>query len=259
MERVFQRPPLALKVFLTALAVIDDLGAIVIIALFYTANLSLVSLALAALCLAFLAAMNLAGVARTSAYVLVGVILWICVLKSGVHATLAGVALGLAIPLRAEDEEGHSPLRHLEHKLHPWVAYVILPVFAFANAGLPLSGISLANLYQGVPLGIAAGLFLGKQLGVFGLSMLVIRLGIAHMPEGANRLSLYGVSLLAGIGFTMSLFIGSLAFAGYKEDYAYAVRLGVLAGSLASGLLGYLVLRVATTRAAASRDNVQRG
>jgi NhaA family Na+:H+ antiporter len=245
------RVPLALKVFLTALAVIDDLGAILIIAIFYTENLSFLSLALAAAGLAVLAAMNLAGVVRTSAYVLVGVILWVCVLKSGVHATLAGVALGLAIPLQAEDEEGHSPLRHLEHKLHPWVAYAILPVFAFANAGLPLRGLSLANLYQGVPLGIAAGLFVGKQLGVFGLSLLVTRLGIARMPEGANLLGLYGVSLLAGIGFTMSLFIGSLAFAGYKEDYTYALKLGVLAGSLASGLVGYLILRIATARAPA--------
>jgi NhaA family Na+:H+ antiporter len=239
------RVPLALKVFLTAVAVIDDLGAIVIIAVFYTYELSLLSLALAGVALVVLVAMNLAGVARASAYVLVGVVLWVCVLKSGVHATLAGVALGLAIPLGTADEDGHSLLRHMEHKLHPWVAFVILPVFAFANAGVPLAGLTPAALFEPIPLGIAAGLLIGKQIGVFGGAMLAVRLGIARLPAGTTPLAIYGVSLLCGIGFTMSLFIGSLAFGGQVPGYYVAVRLGVLGGSILSGVLGYLVLRAA--------------
>lgn len=242
------RVPLSLKVLLTAFAILDDLAAIVIIAAFYTAELSVRSLLLAAGAIILLVGLNLRGVTRAAAYVLVGVALWVFVLKSGVHATLAGVALGFAIPLRAEDADGHSPLRHLEHALHPWVAFGVLPVFAFANAGVSFEGVTLGTLGGSVPLGIAAGLFVGKQLGVFGLCWLAIRTGMARMPEGAGWLELYGVALLSGIGFTMSLFIGSLAFPAGDVESATAVRLGVLVGSLLSGVAGYLLLRSAGAR-----------
>jgi len=206
-----RRVPVSLKVFLAALAILDDLGAIVIIAIFYTSNLSLMSLGLALAGTVFLFHLNRLGVRRTAPYVLTAIFLWVCVLKSGVHATLAGVALGLAIPL-APDARGNSMLRQFEHALHPWVAYGILPLFALANSGLPLHGVGLEALTHPVVLGVGLGLFLGKQLGVFSLSWLVIRLGWARMPQGATWLQFYGVSVLTGIGFTMSLFIGSLAF-----------------------------------------------
>jgi NhaA family Na+:H+ antiporter len=241
------RVPLAIKVFLTAVAIIDDLGAIVIIALFYTDNLSLTSLAWAIGGLAVCAIMNLRGVTRVAPYILVGVIVWVAVLKSGVHATLAGVLLALAIPLRATDSEGHSPLRHLEHILHPWVAFLVLPVFAFANAGVNFSGMTFSSLLEPLPLGIALGLFLGKQVGVFGAAFLMIRSGLAKMPEGANWGMMYGVALLCGIGFTMSLFIGGLAFD--DAAHATAIRLGVLTGSIVSGTLGYFLLKAAISRA----------
>lgn len=240
------RVPLAIKVFLTAVAIIDDLGAIVIIALFYTENLSVTSLVWAIGGLIICAIMNLRGVTRIAPYILIGVIVWVAVLKSGVHATLAGVLLALAVPLRATDSEGHSPLRHLEHILHPWVAFLVLPVFAFANAGVNFSGMSFSSLLEPLPLGIALGLFVGKQIGVFGFSFLMIKTGLAKMPEGANWGMLYGVSLLCGIGFTMSLFIGGLAFD--DAAHATAIRLGVLAGSLVSGTLGYFVIKLAIAR-----------
>jgi Na+:H+ antiporter, NhaA family len=239
------RAPPSLKIFLLALAIIDDLGAIVIIAVFYTDNLSLLSLGLAALGIAGLVALNLFRVSRAAPYVVVGVFLWVCVLKSGVHATLAGVAIGLAIPLRGAAAED-SPLRSLEHALHPWVTYAILPLFAFANAGVPLSGLSLAALLAPLPLGIAAGLFVGKQVGVFAATWLVVRLGFASLPPGAGWLQIYGVALLTGIGFTMSLFIGTLAFDGAAENIA--VRIGVLTGSLLSAVAGYAVLHWAGRR-----------
>ncbi|GAB4575926.1 MAG: Na+/H+ antiporter NhaA [Rhodothalassiaceae bacterium] len=232
------RVPVSLKVLLTAIAIIDDLGAILIIAFFYTADLSLVSLGLAALSLATLLALNLARVTRIAPYMLVGAILWVCVLKSGVHATLAGVAVGLFVPLKGKD--GTTPLEDLEHALHPWVAYMILPLFAFANAGLPLHALELSDLAGPVPLGVALGLFLGKQIGVFGGAALLIRSGLVPMPEGAGWRSLYGTAALTGVGFTMSLFIGSLAFD--SAETLNAVRLGVLVGSLASGALGYVLL-----------------
>lgn len=240
------RVPLAIKVFLTAVAIIDDLGAIVIIALFYTENLSVTSLVWAIGGLIICAIMNLRGVTRIAPYILIGVIVWVAVLKSGVHATLAGVLLALAVPLRATDSEGHSPLRHLEHILHPWVAFLVLPVFAFANAGVNFSGMSFSSLLEPLPLGIALGLFVGKQIGVFGASFLMIKSGLAKMPEGANWGMLYGVSLLCGIGFTMSLFIGGLAFD--DAAHATAIRLGVLAGSLVSGTLGYFVIKFAIAK-----------
>lgn len=236
-----RRAPASLKIFLLALAIIDDLGAILIIAAFYTSDLSLLSLALAGVGIAGLIALNLAGVTRIGAYVLVGLFLWVCVLKSGVHATLAGVAVGLAVPLRKRDAEGHAPLERMEHALHPWVAFGILPLFAFANAGVPLAGIGGDALFGAIPLGIAAGLFVGKQVGVFGASWLAIRLGLAERPLGASWGHVYGVALLTGIGFTMSLFIGTLAFPGVEQ--AASVRVGVLSGSLLSALFGWGLLR----------------
>lgn len=240
------RVPLALKVLLATIAIVDDLAAILIIAAFYTANLSVASLALAAVALVGLAVLNRMRVTALAPYILIGIVLWVCVLKSGVHATLAGVALGFAIPLRARDQAGHSPLRHLEHMLHPWVAFGVLPVFAFANAGLPLAGLSLTDLASPMPLGIALGLFIGKQLGVFGVCALAIKLGLARLPDAVNWGMLYGMSVLTGIGFTMSLFIGGLAFDDPAS--ANAIRLGILLGSLASALLGYVVLKRACGR-----------
>jgi len=239
---VGSRAPLSLKVFLTAVAIIDDLGAILIIAFFYTENLSLLSLGLAAAGVVGLVLLNRFGVTRTSAYVLIGVFLWICVLKSGVHATLAGVVVALAIPLRAKDEDGHSPLIHLEHTLHPWVAFLILPVFGFANAGVSFAGMGLDSFVHPVTLGIILGLAIGKMVGVFGATWLAVKSGLAKRPDRASWMQIYGVACLCGIGFTMSLFIGNLAF----DDPAYAatIRLGVLSGSVAMAIIGYLVLRL---------------
>ena len=232
------RVPIGLKVFLLALAIFDDLGAIVIIAVFYTADLSVISLLLAGGVLLVMLALNRLGVTRIAPYALLGIVLWVCVLKSGVHATLAGVAMALAIPVRAAD--GESPLRQLEHALHPWVAFLVVPLFGFANAGVSFAGMSASALTHGVSLGIAAGLFIGKQLGVFGAVYASVRLGIARLPEGVGWTSLYGAGILAGIGFTMSLFIGTLAWD--TADYAAPLRIGVLGGSLLSGIAGYVLL-----------------
>jgi NhaA family Na+:H+ antiporter len=240
--------PLGLKVFLVALAIIDDLGAILIIALFYTGNLSLLSLLLALCVLVVMFWLNRLGVARIAPYALLGILLWVCVLKSGVHATLAGVAMAFAIPMRAKGDPHHSPLKRLEHLLHPWIAYLVMPLFGFANAGVSFAGIGLAALGNGVSLGIALGLFIGKQLGAFGFAWAAIRLGLARLPDGVRWIELYGACLLAGVGFTMSLFIGTLAWS--TAEYAAPVRLGVLAGSLLSGTGGYLLLRVAFARRA---------
>lgn len=241
-----QRVPIALKIFLTAVAIFDDLGAIVIIAFFYSADLSLTSFIAAAIGAVVLLILNRAGVTRLGPYILVGVALWVAVLKSGVHATLAGVVIALAIPLRARDEDGHAPLERLEHRLHPWVAFGILPLFALANAGVSFDGLSLKALTEPVPLGIALGLFLGKQLGIFLTVWLARTSGVASPPANATWPQVYGVSLLAGIGFTMSLFIGTLAFADPR--YATDVRLGVLTGSLLSAVAGYVVLRLAPAK-----------
>jgi NhaA family Na+:H+ antiporter len=234
------RVPPSLKVFLTAVAIIDDLGAIVVIAFFYTANLSLTMLLAAAAGGLMLMALNRARVMSLGPYLMVGLIIWLCVLKSGIHATLAGVITALAIPLA--DGRGGSPLKTAEHALHPWVAFVVLPVFAFVNAGVSLQGVTFATLFQAVPLGIAAGLLAGKALGVFGAAWLLIHFGGAARPAGANWGQLFGVCVLCGVGFTMSLFIGSLAFEGQAEDYATQVKLGVLGGSLLSGVLGAALL-----------------
>jgi NhaA family Na+:H+ antiporter len=236
------RVPAALKVLLLAIAIIDDIGAIVIIAVFYTADLSLASLGLAAVGGVVLLAMNLAGVTRTTWYILVGVVMWVCVLKSGVHATLAGVVVALAIPMKGKS--GETLLENLEHALHPWVAFGIMPIFAFANAGVSLAGMTFADLLSPIPLGIALGLFVGKQIGVFGSAYIAVKSGICSMPQGVNWMQIYGVSMLDGIGFTMSLFIGTLAFV--DPEHASAVRIGVLVGSTFSAVLGYAVLRWAT-------------
>jgi len=235
------RVPPTLKVFLLALAILDDLGAIVIIAVFYTADLSVLSLAIAAVGAAVLVAMNLSGVVRIAPYLVIGLIMWVCVLKSGVHATLAGVVVALTIPLRTPNADRGSPLHRMEHALHPWVAFGIMPLFAFANAGVALSGLSFADLIAPIPLGIALGLFVGKQVGVLSFAWLGTRLGLYRLPEGIGWNQIYGIALLSGIGFTMSLFIGTLAFS--DAEHAAAVRLGVLSGSILSAVAGYLVLR----------------
>lgn len=236
-----KRVPVSLKVFLTALAIVDDLAAIVVIALFYTAQVQTVYLLLAAAVLVVLAWLNLKEVLNNKPYVLLGVLLWFLVLKSGIHATLAGVLLAFAIPLCINDSIQEAPLLQWEHGLSPWVAFLIVPVFGFANAGVPFADFSWGWLWEPVVLGIALGLFLGKQIGIFGLVWLLVKTGLAKLPEGANWRQLYGISLLCGIGFTMSLFIGLLAFSD-PQWQAYS-KVGVFLGSLLSGVLGYLMLR----------------
>ena len=241
------RVPVSLKVFLVSLAIFDDLGAIVIIAIFYSADISAGALFAAGACLVILAIMNRRGVTSISTYVLIGIVMWTAVLKSGVHATLAGVALAAFIPMRDPEQPDHSPLRELEHDLHQVVAFGVLPMFAFVNAGIDLGGVGVAEVFHRVPLGIAAGLFIGKQLGIFLLCGLAIKLGIARLPDGSGWGGLYGVSILCGVGFTMSLFIGSLAFENvvFDQKMIFDERLGIIIGSLLSGFMGYLVLHLA--------------
>ncbi len=240
------RVPVSLKLFLMALAIIDDLGAIIIIALFYTTDLSTVSIAVASISLVVLFVMNRVGVVKKAAYILVGIVLWVSVLKSGVHATLAGVALAFFIPLNSTDKEGRkfSIAKEMEHDLHYWVAFLILPLFAFVNAGVSLKGISLKDMIDTVPMGIMLGLFVGKQAGVFGFSYVAIKLGWASLPKGSSWFQLYGVAVLTGIGFTMSLFVDSLAY-NDTQIYHYADKLAILLGSFLSGLVGYLILKIA--------------
>ncbi|BAP43780.1 Na+/H+ antiporter NhaA [Pseudomonas sp. StFLB209] len=242
-----KRVPLSLKLFLMTLAIIDDLGAIIVIALFYSGELSHLALGLAALSLLTLIILNRLGVVRLAPYLLVGLVLWVCVLKSGVHATLAGVALAMCIPLRTQAGED-SPLLSLEHGLHPWVAFAILPLFAFANAGVPLAGLSLESFTHPVSMGISAGLLLGKTLGVFGLTWLVVACGLAKLPSEANWGQVLGVSILCGIGFTMSLFVGSLAFVPGVSPFAGVDRMGILTGSLLAALIGYAVMAMASAK-----------
>ncbi len=245
-----KRVPASLKIFLLALAIIDDLGAIVIIALFYTEDLSLGSIGIAAALLAVLVLFNYRGISKTSPYLFIGALLWICVLKSGVHATLAGVLLAFTIPLKTVDRQGRSPLKALQHKLHSKVNYVILPIFAFANAGLELNAEQIRSLASPIPLGIVAGLFLGKQVGVFSFCWLAIKSGLAKLPTGAGWLHMYGLSILCGIGFTMSLFIASLAFEDVPTSYLISDRIGVLAGSILSAIFGFTVLYWASRKKA---------
>jgi len=239
------RVPVSLKIFLMALAIIDDLGAIVIIAIFYTSDLSILSITVATLSLLTLIAFNIFGISKKAAYFIVGTVLWISVLKSGVHATLAGVALAFTIPMKAknENQQPFSPLEEIEHGLHFWVAFFILPLFAFVNAGVNITDISFNQMSGPVPLGIMLGLFAGKQLGVFGFSWLAIKLKLATLPEDSNWLQLYGVSVLTGIGFTMSLFIVSLAFTD-DSLFQYTDKLAILIGSFMSGIIGYLILKL---------------
>jgi len=236
------RVPRSLKLFLMALAIIDDLGAIIIIALFYTADLSLISLVTAVIAITVLFLLNRKGVLGLAPYLLVGVVLWAAVLKSGVHATLAGVLTSFFIPFKKIPGESITQLERLEHDLHPTVAYGILPLFAFANAGIPFDGITIESFLHPVPLGIATGLFFGNQLGIFGFSWIAIKLGLAKLPSDVSWIQLYGISALCGIGFTMSLFVGSLAFEQGGPD-TMNERLGILIGSILSGILGYIVLR----------------
>jgi NhaA family Na+:H+ antiporter len=238
------RVPVSLKIFLMALAIIDDLGAIIIIALFYTADLSAFSITLAITTIAILILINKLGVAKKAAYIMLGIVLWVSVLKSGVHATLAGVALAFTIPFESKDKDGNSfsISKTLEHDLHYWVAFMILPLFAFVNAGMDLREISMNQMNEGVPLGIMLGLFIGKQLGVFGFSWVAIKLKLASLPNESNWWQLYGIAVLTGIGFTMSLFINSLAF---EDDmvYQYTDKLAVIIGSFFSGIFGYVILK----------------
>ena len=243
----------ALRVFLLTLAIIDDLGAVVIIAGFYTQGLVVGSLIFAGVAIAVLFLLNRWGVYSTTAYVLVGVVLWISVLKSGVHATLAGVVLALFIPLRVP-RGIRSPLRSLEHDLHPPVAYGVLPLFAFANAGVSLEGVSVASLLDPIPFGIAVGLFLGKQLGVFGASWVAVRLGLAALPQGVRWAEVYGVAILCGVGFTMSLFISGLAFETGGGAHTVDDRLGILMGSALSAVVGYVALRAIIARTGGSGE-----
>ncbi|MCS2151940.1 Na+/H+ antiporter NhaA [Scandinavium goeteborgense] len=239
------RVPASLKIFLMALAIIDDLGAIVIIALFYTSDLSLLSLGVAAAAIAALAILNLTGVRRTGIYILVGVILWTAVLKSGVHATLAGVIVGFFIPLK--EQKGKSPAVQLEHVLHPWVAYLILPLFAFANAGVSLQGVTIEGLTSLLPLGIIAGLFIGKPLGISLFCWLALKMKWATLPAGTTIKQIMAVGVLCGIGFTMSIFIASLAFGNVDPALINWAKLGILIGSVLSAVVGYGLLRMRTS------------
>ena len=246
------RVPTSIKIFLTSLAIFDDIGAIVIIAIFYTSKISLPALGIAAACIIVLLQLNRRNTTSKSPYLLVGAIMWIATLKSGVHATLAGVIVAMFIPIRSKQDPSISPLKSLEEDLHSIVAFFVLPVFAFANAGINLQGVGMAQVMHAVPTGIAAGLFVGKQVGIFGLCWLAVKLGLASLPRGVNWLALYGTAALCGIGFTMSLFIGSLAFEETGVNLLFDERLGIIIGSLASGIVGYVVLRFALKPAATS-------
>lgn len=251
------RVPPALKVFLVSLAIIDDIGAIIIIAVFYTDTLSLGALAVSIPCLIALFIKNRRGNSHIAPYVLIGLVMWLAVLKSGVHATLAGVALAMFIPMRSKDDPDVSPLKAMEDELKNTVAFVILPLFAFANAGISLQGVGFNSLLHPIPLGIAAGLFLGKQLGVFSFCYLSVKFGIARLPTGVNWLQLYGVAVLSGIGFTMSLFIGALAFDHSRIDRFFDERLGIIVGSMLSAITGYLVIRLSAPNESPSHGQAE--
>lgn len=237
------RAPVRLKVLLTAIAIIDDLGAILIIAFFYTDNMTFEPLVFAVLALLGLFLLNRRGVSAVAPYIIIGTILWIAVLKSGVHATLAGVITAMFIPMLDKRDPASSPLKNLEHALHPWVAFAILPIFAFANAGVPFTGMNFSSLFEPVTLGIILGLFVGKQIGIFSVLYITIKLGICPMIKGVRWIHIYGVAVLCGIGFTMSLFIGGLAFADLHHQAS--IRLGVLVGSIMSAVAGYMIFRFA--------------
>lgn len=237
------RVPISLKILLTSLAIFDDIGAIVIIAFFYTDTISLTAVAVAGVCICILFFMNRKGQETFSMYVFIGSIMWVALLKSGVHATLAGVVLAVFIPMQSRKDPERSPLMEIEHDLHSAVAFFVLPIFAFCNSGINLSNATLEFITHGVPVGIALGLFLGKQLGIFGFIWLGIQLKFSSIPEGMSWGSLYGMSALCGIGFTMSLFIGSLAFDTSSSQMVFDERLGIIIGSLLSGVVGTLILQ----------------
>ena len=244
------RVPTSLKVFLTSLAIFDDVGAIIIIALFYTSKISMIALAVCAVCVVVLIAMNRLGVTSKSLYIAVGVVMWVAMLKSGVHATLAGVLLAFFIPIRAASGAGHSPLKEMEHDLHAAVAFLILPFFAFCNSGISLRGVGMEQVFHSVPLGIALGLFFGKQAGVFAFCWLGAKLKLVELPKDISWGSLYGTAILCGVGFTMSLFIGSLAFEETGVNSIFDERLGIIIGSLASGIAGYFVINATLKKTA---------
>ena len=235
--------PTSLKVFLTSLAIFDDVGAIIIIAIFYTSNISVTSLTIVLFCLPILFLINKRNPSSTSVYIMIGVVMWVAMLKSGVHATLVGIILAMFIPMRSKTDPNYSPLKRMERDLHSLVAFFVLPVFAFANAGVNFTGVGTEQLFHGVPLGIALGLLIGKQVGVFGFCWLAIKLKLTQLPSDMSWMSLYGTAALCGIGFTMSLFIGSLSFEDTSVNQIFDERLGILIGSFASGVIGYLVLR----------------
>ncbi|MDH5485178.1 MAG: Na+/H+ antiporter NhaA [Gammaproteobacteria bacterium] len=242
------RVPVSIKIFLTSLAIFDDIGAILIIAVFYTANISVTALIIVATCIVFLIFLNMRHIESKSLYILVGLVMWVAMLKSGVHATLAGVILAMFIPISSKIYKDQSPLKDMEHDLHGVVAFFILPAFAFANAGIAFVGVGAEHLLHNVPLGIALGLFFGKQLGVFGFCWLAIKLNMTRLPQGMSWYSLYGTAALCGVGFTMSLFIGSLAFEETSVNMLFDDRLGIILGSLASGCMGYFILRASLGR-----------
>ena len=237
------RVPTSIKIFLTSLAIFDDIGAIIIIALFYTDNLSLIAIVVFTCCIPVLYYMNKRNITSKAMYLMVGLVMWTAMLKSGVHATLAGVVLAMFIPMKSLTDPNYSPLKDLEHDLHTAVAYFVLPVFAFANAGISFAGVGAEQVMHSVPMGIALGLFVGKQVGVFGLCWLAIKFKLTSLPKGMSWGSLYGTAALCGIGFTMSLFIGSLSFEDSSASQIFDERLGIILGSLVSGIVGYLVLR----------------
>ncbi|MEH6529551.1 MAG: Na+/H+ antiporter NhaA [Porticoccus sp.] len=236
------RVPISIKIFLTSLAIFDDIGAIVIIAIFYTAEISFAAMIVVACSILALVFLNKRNVIHSSPYILVGTIMWVATLKSGVHATLAGVVLAMFIPIRSKTDPEISPLKTMEHDLHPIVVFFVLPVFAFANAGISLKGVGVEQVLHSVPIGIALGLFFGKQIGIFGLCLVAVKLKFTTLPRGISWLTLYGISALCGIGFTMSLFVGSLAFEETGVNLLFDERLGIILGSLASGILGYFIL-----------------
>ena len=240
------RVPISLKIFLTALAIIDDLGAILIIAFFYSGDLSISYLSLILISYLLLLTLNKFGIKKFMPYLIIGIFMWFFTYKSGIHATIAGVLLATTIPHRVKDKD-FSLLIKIEHAISPYVAFMIMPLFAFANAGVSLEGLSFSSLGMPVPLGILVGLFIGKQVGVMFFSFFAVKLGAAQMPDNSTWLSLYGVSVLTGIGFTMSLFVGNLAFAN-NIQYIEGVKIGVLAGSLLSTLFGYFLLSISSKK-----------
>lgn len=243
-----KRVPTSIKIFLTSLAIFDDIGAILVIAFFYTSKISLSALIVVAFCIPLLAFINRRNVESKAVYITIGLVMWVAMLKSGVHATLAGILVAMFIPVTSKKTPGYSPLKDLEHDLHSVVAFIVLPIFAFANAGINLSGVGTEQLLHSVPLGIAAGLFVGKQVGIFGFCWLAIQLKLSDLPKDMTWCSLYGTAALCGVGFTMSLFIGSLAFEETSINIFFDERLGIIIGSLASGIVGYLILNACLSK-----------